>query len=370
MLPPLQSRRTVLCLLYFALYQRRVASSAVPCTEETAEECESLAGNGSFCRTEDGFCSNPFEQGCLYRMLPGWNKKRVCNSDDPEDAEERGICRKPPIDYTELRIWAGNWESINFEAWILQIILSELLDAPTTLETGLDDKKMSFYDPVNSFQYGTSRDSGQAAMDTAFKYGGDCSLRFIDPEDPEKSEYCTHFVSEIWNDLISNDQGKNQLDTGKVEPPQAMGVMGKEGWFVTKFSVEKDPTLVSFYGLQGSDDENRLKLAETFKRPTTWKDYCQLISTSNCTVDDGVAKRPPQDESEYDRMFVEGLFTGYFRSNECDLADLSTCSGHIADYPCGWSSFAESQVSCTTKHPFSTSILLLTLLLLYVGISP
>ena len=97
---------------------------------------------------------------------------------------------------------------------------------------------------------------------------------------------------------------------------------------VTKFTAEADPTILNLHGLQG--EANRRKLAETFKRPTTWKDYCELVSTNNCTDPDDVAQRPPQDESEFDRMHVKDLYTGYFRateSNDCDNHP-TTCSAH------------------------------------------
>ena len=109
-------------------------------------------------------------------------------------------------------------------------------------------------------------------------------------------------------------------------------------------AAEKDPTLLSLHGLKG--EHNRKKLAEMFKRPTTWKDYCEIVSPTNCTLPDDVAQRPPQDESEKERMFVEGLYTGHFRhtdDNNCTL-NPTNCTGHIADFPCGWISFLVPQI--------------------------
>ena len=128
-----------------------------------------------------------------------------------------------------------------------------------------------------------------------------------------------------------------------LDPPQALGVLGQESWFVTKFTALEDPTLTTYLGMQGED--NRRKLAETFLRPTTWQEYCEQVSLDQCGTDDGVAHRAPKDETEYDRMFVEGLYTGHFRatdSNDCDKNPIN-CTGHIADFPCGWSSIVESQ---------------------------
>ena len=113
---------------------------------------------------------------------------------------------------------------------------------------------------------------------------------------------------------------------------------------VTKFTAEKDPTIINLLGVQG--DQNRRKLAETFKRPTTWQQYCEEVSPSNCTVADDVAQRAPMNEVENDRMHVSSLYTGYFRDtpeNDCDLKP-DTCTGHIGDYPCGWTSNTEPQI--------------------------
>jgi 7 transmembrane sweet-taste receptor of 3 GCPR len=120
-------------------------------------------------------------------------------------------------------------------------------------------------------------------------------------------------------------------------------VLADESWFVTKFTADQDPALVSYIGLQG--DANRRKLAETFLRPTTWQEYCTLVSSDHCTTPDYVTQRAPTDETENIRMFVPGLYTGHFRAtdaNDCDLYP-SNCTGHIADYPCGWTSYVEAQ---------------------------
>ena len=40
------------------------------------------------------------------------------------------------------------------QAWILQILLSEVLDVPTLIETGTPDLNINFYDPAGRFDYG------------------------------------------------------------------------------------------------------------------------------------------------------------------------------------------------------------------------
>ena len=123
-----------------------------------------------------------------------------------------------------------------------------------------------------------------------------------------------------------------------------LGTLGLESWFVTKFSVKNDPTLVSYLGLMG--EENRVKLAETFLRPTSWQDYCELISTNNCTAPDLVAQRSPETVEENEQFFSEGYYTGHFRATEDNncTANPTTCTGHVADFPCGWNSYMLPQI--------------------------
>ncbi|CAB9498898.1 expressed unknown protein [Seminavis robusta] len=295
-----------------------------------------------------------------------WNRTRVCNSDDQDvigtdtsaSASGTNKCIQPSVPTPEIRIWGGTWEAINMQAWLLQIILSELVGVPTSIETGSQDRNFNFYSSTNRFEYG---DDTQVipSVQVAYKLEGDCS-RANDNATSEAYQACAHVVPEIWNDLVSIKEGKALLDNGLVEPPQANGIKGKEGWFITKHTVQDDPTLVSYFGLQGLDHDNRRRLAQIFKRPTTWQFYCTHISNNHCTnTSDTVAVRAPQDETEYDRMFVPGLYTGYFRPNEgCDNdipiinnatnnnttgMDLSNCTGHIADYPCLWTSSIAAQ---------------------------
>ena len=53
----------------------------------------------------------------------------------------------------------------------------------------------------------------------------------------------------------------------------------------------KDPTLMSYFGLMG--DANQRKVAEEFKRPTTWGAYCASVSPDGCTTWDRTALRAP-----------------------------------------------------------------------------
>lgn len=112
-----------------------------------------------------------------------------------------------------------------------------------------------------------------------------------------------------------------------------------------RFTGQRDPTLFHYLGIQG--EVNRRKLAETFLRPTSWKDYCELASPTNCTLPTSTALRPPADEIEGARYFVEGLYTGFFRKTEQNNCDEhpTNCTGHIVDFPCGWSSYVFQQAA-------------------------
>ena len=354
-----------------------VVDAAVECT--TNQACETAFWKGSECR--QGFCSNPFEKGCLYNMLqdeedmlPSLAKRiqsqvRVCNSEDPPNAAQIGLCvdhskmasfgnsvvgqmeKEDAVgnmysDYGEVRILSQNWESGFFSAWILQIILSEFLQVPATIETGTATAHLNFYSPTNDFGYGTANDWG--AIKTANEApNSDCTLlqkqNHQQLQSDEEYVSCGHVIPEFWPTNRNEVLWDNHRE-GVVDAPEGLGTIGQQGIFVTKFTAEAEPTLLNLLGIAG--EANRRKMAETFLRPTTFQDYCQLVSESNCTVPDGVAERPPAEESEEQRMHIPNVYTGYFRKtekNDCDL-NPTTCTGHIADFPCAWGSYLKQQI--------------------------
>ena len=194
-----------------------------------------------------------------------------------------------------------------------------------------------------SLDYDTS--VGTQPLATAAGYG-DCR-NVPPPTNKSGADYipCAHFYPEFWGEAIPETQDQ------KIEPSQSTGFLGFETWFMTKFTADEYPQFVSYHGLQKK--EYQQLLAETFKRPTTWKDYCEQISKDNCTTPDDVAQRSPLDEEEATKMFAPDpttssslLYTGHFRytnKNNCTLWP-SNCTGHIANYPCGWSSNMESNL--------------------------
>ena len=80
-------------------------------------------------------------------------RDRVCNSDDHPNAQIDKICTEPHrlFPYTETRISPNNWQSSIFFGWIAQILLSEVLGVPTSIETGDKNVSLNFYDAKNAF---------------------------------------------------------------------------------------------------------------------------------------------------------------------------------------------------------------------------
>lgn len=214
----------------------------VACTETST--CESALRPGSVCA--DGYCTNPFARGCLNNFMgmdpdsrEKYPKIRTCNSDDGPDAPERGLCAASPLDYEEVRLGPNNWESAMFYGWILQILLSEVLDVPATIDTGPGGGALSFYDVENSFAYPKKANN----FDALYKANevGDCRN--------SGGESCAHMLTEVW-------QGKRELNESAVER-EGNGMVGHVGWFINTFAAKKDASLTHYFGLIG--EENRQK---------------------------------------------------------------------------------------------------------------
>jgi hypothetical protein len=362
-----------------------VKGQQLPCSSD--EECHQQVNKLSKCvLSESGdtegeyYCSNPFESGCFYTLDPEWQntKPRVCNSEDTIESIQSGKCYTPTdIQYQEVRIFSQNWESVHLEAFLMQIILSEFMMVPTSVETGAPDSYMNFYHPIRRYDSGTTYGSSSLMYSTL--YNGDCleatannnpQSLWYDPsndtndfapylQDPSKEFYgindegvyipCAHVITELWDHQAALTLQRQQI----IEAPQALGVLGQEGWYVPKFTGRRDPSILSYLGLQdhqGSGNatntttatsSTRRKLADMFLRPMKYKDYCLFISKNNCTIPDDVASRPPTSELEDNTYYLKEdqdgipIFTGYFHpteENDCIL-NPTTCTGHIADYP-------------------------------------
>lgn len=324
----------------------------------STQECEKGLQVGSKC--VDGFCSNPFQEGCLKTMLGSLGEAelaeknlapevlgalngRVCNSDDGtktdardvvdknenDDGKSSSFCIANEFDYFEIRIHNANWESSIFVSWIMQIMLMEVLKVPVTIgvKSGLTNIS-SFYSPVNTLEY-----SNEPYPWDALTHSVDCDAT---------DQHCIHVMPEVWNGQES--KWISMMEDGIIEPVDGCGQVGKLGWFVPGSTAKRDDSLVSYYGLQG--ERNRAKLAQAFKRPTTWLEYCEEVSINNCTTPDETAKHYPETQAEAGKYFQEGEFQGYFRmlpENNCEEFP-KTCTGYIVGPICTWSTNVEAQL--------------------------
>mmetsp|Transcript_2073 Transcript_2073/g.3676 ORF Transcript_2073/g.3676 Transcript_2073/m.3676 type:complete len:949 (-) Transcript_2073:159-3005(-) len=332
--------------------------------------------------------SNPYYSGCLYHyysqqqedenVTQYYVRPRVCNSNDPPSFQDNDSnnddnhnqntstsnttlvvgCRPPEFPYLEIRVASGNWDSATMLGWLTQIVLSELVGVPSTMESGMYGSSRDFYDVHGAIDYDTGI-SDQPLITASELPDGDC--RSIPKLPGEEYIPCAHFMPEFWG------EPETSITDQKVEPAQSTGFLGHETWYVTKFTAHEYPQLVSYHGLQ--KQENRELLASTFRRPTTWKQYCEEVSVNNCTTPDETALRAPRNEYEAEKMFAKVkdivvldddeneneeyynhkdviVYGGHFRytdKNNCTLWPTN-CTGHIANYPCGWRSNMETQL--------------------------
>jgi hypothetical protein len=155
----------------------------------------------------------------------------VCNSDDARDAEALGLCVAPEFEgYMEVRMTAGNWETSFFNAWLLQILLSEILGVPTTLEPGMPKTRINYYDTTGAVEYGEIQNT--RAFENAHKYT-DCrhltehNQNLDDDADPyTEYEPCSNFIPEFWS--ADGPWATESIQAGTMEPPDALGVLARE----------------------------------------------------------------------------------------------------------------------------------------------
>lgn len=280
------------------------------------------------------------ERGGGHENDPKMNaKQRICNSDD-NAANDFTTCRKASLDsiltYDEIRIASGDWESSIFLSWIMQILMSEILDVPVTIETSQPRSvgSLSFYSETNDMVY-PAVPYNYDALRRATDLNGDCNVADLD----SGSEACAHILPEVWSGQIN--AYTEALAEGYIEPPEGNGMIGKFSFMIPRELAASDPSLASWQGLQ-----DRKKVAETFLRPTTWLEYCDLVPESNCTAGDDTAVRSPESPEEEASYFMDDLYTGFFRpteKNDCETHP-DTCTGHVVDAPCEWDTSTESQV--------------------------
>ncbi|CAJ1968193.1 unnamed protein product [Cylindrotheca closterium] len=291
-------------------------------------DCAALYRQGSTCLAS-GQCSNPFIDGCLKSMKPQSEDQRIrlCNSDD-DTAEERN-CRTSPLNYPEIRIHNQDWEAAIFFSWIIQISLMEFLDVPVTIGVGRDTQESSFYHIENNLPFSSTSYSWDGIR-KANELGGNCLLT---------DEDCVNLITDVWAsqvDVMAKEYADGQLDNS-----DGNGQVEKLSWWVPKYTAVRYPFTVTHLGLS----QNHHRVAEIFKRPTAWGDYCNEVSPNNCTVPDGVAEMYP-NQDDAGKYFASG-YIGHFRAtaeNNCTgVVNNNTCTGHVVAPPCTWSTFIETQ---------------------------
>jgi hypothetical protein len=236
---------------------------------------------------------------------------------------------------------------------------------PSTIESGVQDANLDFYDETNRMEY--SLGNGVQVIENAYCYrapGGDCSVY----RGNEEYVPCANVAVDLWSPktwapAVESGAGEATKRMSKYHSTSrilllldcsqilliynffiychqtVIGIIGNQNWFITQNTIKMEPSLSSYHRFQFQGRDNRRKLAETFKRPTTWKDYCLYVSENNCTTDNGVAAGPPaQDESEDDKYFVAGVYILVTFVPRKRTIAISTPQ-LVPDYPCGWVSF-------------------------------
>jgi hypothetical protein len=218
-------------------------SAKVACDSD--QVCIEKLREGSLC--QDGICTNPFASGCLRRLLPNdYPDLRVCHSDD----DSTNNCSMEPLlylNYTEIRIAPADWDSAIFLAWIYQILLSELMNVPVTIERGNGknnndkDETLDFYRLDNAYaeHYPVTSYTVDGIAKSTTLPDGDCRLT---------DEPCAHVLPEVWQGTDPIQGTADVLFTGQ---------MGIEGFWMPQYTIEQDPSLASYFGLAG--DANRKK---------------------------------------------------------------------------------------------------------------
>ncbi|KAL3930006.1 MAG: hypothetical protein SGBAC_011958 [Bacillariaceae sp.] len=265
---------------------------------------------------------------------------RVCNADDMKRGNfetKNGIeqtCRIAEIAYPEIRIHNQDWEVAIFLSWIMQIYLMEFLDVPVSVGLGNDTEQMSFYSTDTGVPL-SRRSYAFSALVKANEFGGDCTLT---------TEDCVNVIPDIW--LGQKDTLLQHFDDGDIDYLDGNGQVGKISWYVAKKTAQDHVFTTNYLGMH----EKREELAEIFKRPTNWLDYCHEVSMNNCSKPDGIALRyPVSDDEKFSYFAPNENYIGHFRhtqENNCTIVDEfgnSTCTGHIVNAPCTWSTFMDAQ---------------------------
>ena len=114
-------------------------------------------------------------------------------------------------------------------SWILQILLSEILNVPTTIESGEFgvSKDNNFYNPENKLGYGLA-DDWDALRRASEEPNSDC-IKAQQHNNETHYEACGHVIPEFWN--VNMQFYLTQLRADIVEPMEALGAIGQQAIF-------------------------------------------------------------------------------------------------------------------------------------------
>ena len=211
-------------LISFTFFLPHSTFSFIRCN--ITEDCIATLVEPGTSICENGFCTNPFELGCLKVMSEKYKTKnltwikniefdkiRICNSDDEgrnsTSSDSRLPCRKADwaeyFDMGEVRIGSSISLSSLYLSWIMQIVLTEILEVPTTLEHFVEDLlgTGSFYDRDLYYPHRFATETGLELSAIAQAYEVvDCRLT---------NEPCAHVLPDVSDYDIREDEFAEQI---------------------------------------------------------------------------------------------------------------------------------------------------------------
>jgi len=107
-------------------------------------------------------------------------------------------------------------ETALFVTWVMQILLTEVLDVPTSVETSFHEYRTNFYDIDSSLTYGYSNDV--EALERAAEVKDCVPLT----QNAEGYQSCSHVIPEVWGshrwapDLVSKDIIEHTQNMGEL----------------------------------------------------------------------------------------------------------------------------------------------------------
>ena len=278
------SSRAVLLLLLLCFFFGSLAAASAKDDDDDDGARESISR------------PNPYKQGCCYSLQNSEKQvsdetlsgrvfpKRVCNSEDgTPTSSDSAVCRQPSLPQPprqEIRILAANHQSALIQAWILQILTSELLGLPATIESGSPSLNLNFYHPVDAadipyvepqvfaaalqqFMTNLQQDSAGEVLDCPQTTNTMASTSPF-----ASSEMCFHIMPQVWEkdlkqlqQLLLPDSPAPAAREGEPPPQQqqdfldisSLGMLANQGWFLPKRTGLTAAFSLSYFGHEWSD---------------------------------------------------------------------------------------------------------------------